>query len=105
MPVCRGSGIATGRGAVPRVAAPYGASRDAHHGRTGLDVVDHHGVGADARAVADGDRADELGAGADVHVVAQHGAGAGAAVADGHLVLQVDVGPSADLAVDDDAVG
>ena len=43
----------------------------ADHGRAGRHVLDDDGVGADLGAVADRDRAEQLGAGADRDVVAQ----------------------------------
>ena len=56
--------------AVARQLAVDRAGRDADHGGVGRHGVDHHGVGADAGIVADGDRPQHLGAGADDHVVA-----------------------------------
>ena len=62
-----------------------------HHGGVGGDIEGHHRVGADPGIVAHGDVADDLGAGADVDVVADGGRALTPAVgegvgADGHLV-------------------
>ena len=48
---------------------PHGMAGVADHGRVRRDVLDHDRVGADLGAVADRDRAEQLGAGADRDVV------------------------------------
>ena len=48
---------------------PHGVAGVADHGRVRRHVVDDDRVGADLRAVADPDRPEQLGAGADRHVV------------------------------------
>ena len=47
------------------------APRHANHGAIRWHVLDDHGVGADAYALADGNRAKDLGAGTDHHAIGQ----------------------------------
>jgi len=50
-----------------------GVARVPHHRGVGRNVMDHHAVGTDLRAVADGDRPEQLRARADGHVVLDGG--------------------------------
>ena len=49
------------------------ASRHAHHGAVGRNVLDDNGVAADFDVIADGDVSQHLGAAANGHVIAQRG--------------------------------
>ena len=54
-----------------RVVGADHPARNAHHRGTGRHVLDHDRIAAHARALAHGDGAENLGAGADHHVVFQ----------------------------------
>src|SRR4051794_17654097 len=90
--------------AVEAVAAADDPGGDADGRGVGRDVVDDHGVGADAGPVADGDLPQDLGTGPEEDAVPQDRRPAPLGP-DRHLVLDRDVRPAPDLAVDDDARG
>src|SRR5439155_21755979 len=78
-----------------RLAAPHHAGGDSRHGGVRRDVVQDDRVGADAGPIPDRDRADDLGAGADEHVVAD-GRRLAAFGADRHMVVAGNIGPASD---------
>ena len=72
-PSCRSATAKCRLRATPgsRLRAADDARGHADGGGAGRHVLEHHGIGADDRAVADGHRPEDLGAAADVDVVAQ----------------------------------
>src|SRR4051812_7123092 len=88
---------------LPVCCADEIARRHPDGGSIVRDIGDNDGIGADAAAGADGDRADDLGAGADEDVVPEDGR-LGALGPDGYLVLDFDVRATAHGSVDDHSV-
>ena len=75
------------------VAADGLSGNPDHHGAA-RDLLDHHGVGPDPAVVADLDRAEDLGAGADDHAVSDGGVafpGIAAGAAERDAVINRDV--------------
>src|SRR6266581_9157542 len=82
------------------------AGGNADHGAPRRHFLDHHRVGADARAGADADRAEDLGPGADDDAVAQRRvalAGIPGGAAERHAVIEGDIVADLGGLADDDA--
>ena len=81
-------------------------SRHADNRGVRVDVADNHAIGPDLRSVADRDRPEKLGAGADRHVVLDRGvalAGREAGAAKRHALIERDAVADAGGLADHDA--